>query len=205
MISPRPSPEPTQVLLAEDDFISRRVLGGLLEKWGYEVEAVADGEAAWEALRRPDAPRLAVLDWMMPGLDGAEVCRRAKANGGTAASYLLLLTAREAKDCVVEGLRAGADDYIAKPYHPAELRARLEVGRRMVELQSALARQVEELQQALAHVRRLQGILPICVHCHKIRNDRESWQRLETYLMDHSEAQFSHGVCPECLAADYPE
>lgn len=118
-------------------------------------------------------------------------------------TYVIMLTAMASKDNVVEGLDAGADDYVVKPFDSNELRARIEVGRRMVELQSVLATRVHELQDALDHVRKLQGILPICMHCHKIRDDEESWLQIENYLMEHADVQFSHGICAECMELHY--
>ena len=106
---------------------------------------------------------------------------------------------------IIAGLEAGADDYIGKPYEKDELRVRVKVGERITALQSALVEQVRSLQEALAHVKTLQGILPICMHCHKIRNDQQSWQRLEKYIAEHSDAKFSHGLCPECMKKHYPD
>jgi len=177
----------------------------VLTKWGYEVIPVWDGLEAWKALRQEDAPRLAILDWMMPGMDGAEVCRKARELATQSPTYIVLLTALGRKEHVVTGLEAGANDYVTKPFDRNELRARLEVGRRVVELQSALANRVTELEKALEHIKTLQGILPICVHCHKIRDDQESWQRIENYIEAHSSVQFSHGLCPECRRKFYPE
>jgi hypothetical protein len=112
-------------------------------------------------------------------------------------------------DCATDGPRRlcprGADDYIAKPYDIPELRARVDVGRRMVEVQGQLVDRVRELRAALDHVKTLQGILPICMHCHKIRNDSNSWDRIEKYIEEHSKAEFSHGLCPECLEKHYPK
>jgi sigma-B regulation protein RsbU (phosphoserine phosphatase) len=122
-----------------------------------------------------------------------------------ARTYILLLTAKGSKEDIVEGLEGGADDYIIKPFNKDELRARVEVGCRFIELENALADQVEELQKALDHIQTLQGIIPICSHCHKIRNDQESWERIENYIEHHSTARFSHSVCPECLDKYYPE
>ena len=112
--------------------------------------------------------------------------------------YIILLTGLGGRQNIIQGLQAGADDYITKPFDREELRARLEVGRRIVELQLSLAERVQQLEDALARVKQLQGLVPICSYCKKIRNDRNYWQRLESYLSDHSEAQFSHGICPEC-------
>jgi len=193
-----------RILIAEDAPTSRRILQAVLAMWGHEVAVTCDGDEALQALQAEDAPRLAILDWMMPGLDGAEVCRRVRERLMQVPPYIILLTARGAKEDVVEGLRAGADDYVTKPFDNDELCARIEVGRRVVELQTALAGRVEELQAALDRVKTLQGILPICMHCHKIRNDHQSWERIEKYISLHTDAQFSHGLCPECLEKHYP-
>ena len=128
---------------------------------------------------------------MMPGLDGVAVCRRVRELETETPTYIIMLTARDAKEDLARALDAGADDYITKPFDTRELRARLSVGRRVVELQAALAQKVRDLQEALDHV--------------KTRTDQEVWERLEKYITEHSEAQFSHGLCPECLEKYYPE
>jgi len=194
-----------KILIAEDDSVSRRLLETVLTKCGYDVEQACDGDEAWQRLKEADAPKLAVLDWMMPGMDGIEVCRRLRELKSGDPVHLILLTSRDSKDDIIEGLRAGANDYISKPFDNEELRARVDAGRRVIELQEALAARVKELQDALDHVKTLQGILPICMHCHRIRNDQESWEKLEQYIGDHSDAEFSHGLCPECLEKYYPE
>lgn len=193
-----------KLLVAEDDLTSRRILEAILPKWGYDVLAVANGAEALSALTAAEAPKLAVLDWMMPGLDGVEVCRRVREQPTAEPPYIIMLTALERKTDIVHGLQAGANDYITKPYDTNELQARLGVGRRVVELQGTLAHRVAELQDALAHIKTLQGILPICMHCHRIRSDQESWQRVESYISEHSDAKFSHGICPECVVKYYP-
>jgi len=194
-----------RILAAEDDSTSRMLLETMLKKWGYEVVSTCDGNEAWAAMQVEDPPQLAVLDWMMPGLDGVEVCRKIRELDATVNTYVILLTALGDKKDIVTGLEAGANDYVTKPFDKDELRARVNVGRRMVELQSALAAKIDELQKALDHVKTLQGILPICMHCHRIRNDEESWQRIEQYIGEHSDAEFSHGICPECLEKYYPD
>jgi two-component system, cell cycle response regulator len=136
-----------RVLIAEDDLTSRIILDGVLKKWGYQTEVVVDGAIAWEALQRPDAPNLLVLDWNMPGMDGIEVCRRIREKSVSNPPYVILLTARGEKADIVKGLDAGANDYISKPYDNDELRARLRVGQRMLELQSEL----KHARDALAH------------------------------------------------------
>jgi phosphoserine phosphatase RsbU/P len=187
-----------RILIAEDDAVSRRVLETTLVKLGHEVLAVCAGGAALSALGEPGAPSLAILDWMMPEMDGVEVCRRMRAAGSTA--YVILLTAKGTMDDLAEGLEAGADDYIVKPFDRQELRARLNAGQRIVALQQRLAERVRELEEAAAHVKRLEGLLPICSYCKCVRSGRDYWQRVETYLTDNSDLEFSHGICPDCYS-----
>ncbi len=187
-----------RILTAEDDPSSRLVLVTTLAKWGYEVISREDGQAAWEVLQGPNPPQLAVLDWMMPGLDGIEVCRLVREKNELRHLYLIILTARDAPDDIAEGLNAGADDYIVKPFKRKELQARLQVGARVVRLQADLARRVYELEEANRRERHLRGLLPICSYCKKIRNDSNYWQQVEQYIAENSQAAFSHGICPDC-------
>jgi DNA-binding response OmpR family regulator len=187
-----------QILIAEDDLVSRRALEATLIKWGFKVRAVADGAAAWEALQEDRAPKLAILDWMMPKMDGLELCRQARAEPRSEMTYLILLTAKGTKEDLVAGLEAGADDYLIKPFNREELKARVQVGMRVVNLQTRLAERVRELEAALSRVKQLQGLLPICSYCKKIRDDQNYWRQIDTYFADHSDAQFSHGICPTC-------
>ena len=189
-----------RILVAEDQSVSRHILVGNLRKWGYDVTAVENGTRAWEALQAEGAPPLAILDWLMPGMDGIDICRRIRQSPRRRPIYLILLTARQGQEDKIHGLQAGADDYITKPFNREELRARVQVGIRVLELQGALAQRVRELEEALSRVKILQGLLPICSYCKKIRNDHNYWQQVEGYISDHSEAQFSHGICPECYA-----
>ena len=189
-----------KILIAEDDPVSSRVLTANLTNWGHEVVAVSNGLEAWQALQQDDAPHLVILDWMMPELEGPEVCRRLRQSSREIATYVILLTARHGVEEVVSGIAAGADDYLTKPYHRDELRVRVQVGVRMIELQMKLADRVLQLEQALEQVKRLQGIIPICGYCKKIRDDQDYWQNVESYIATHSEAQFSHGICPPCYA-----
>jgi DNA-binding response OmpR family regulator len=131
-------------------------------------------------------------------MDGIEVCRKLRQLPEARAVHIILVTACRDKDDIVAGLEAGANDYITKPFEPAELRARLRAGARIVELQKNLADRVRELEGALAKVKQLQGLLPICAYCKKIRDDHNYWQQVEAYISSHSEAQFTHGICPDC-------
>ena len=189
-----------KILIADDDLTSRIILATALEKHGFEVQQATNGLEAWTALDRTGAPRLAILDWIMPGMEGVEICRRVHAKKMERPPYLILLTTREEKISVAEGLKSGADDYLTKPYDPIELIARVEVGCRMIALQERLADNIQELQDALAQIRTLRGILPICAYCKKIRDDRGYWSQVEAYVSSRSEATFSHGLCPECLS-----
>ncbi len=147
-----------RILIAEDDVTSRLLLKRVLENWGYEVTATTDGSEALQALQAEDAPRLAILDWMMPGMDGVDVCRRVRSRETLQPPYIILLTALGDKESVVTGLEAGADDYVGKPYDPDELHARLEVGRRLVELNDELL-EAQHALEILARTDALTGVL----------------------------------------------
>jgi DNA-binding response OmpR family regulator len=188
-----------RILIAEDEPVSRRLLQKSLEQWGYQTELCADGRQAWDALQQPDAPNIAVLDWMMPGMDGPDICRGIRESGQPRQPYLILLTGRTRMQDVVTGLKAGADDYLTKPVDRDELEARLGVATRIVQLQQRLALRVSELEQALSRVRQLQGLLPICAYCKRIRDDQNYWNQVETYIAEHLDIRFSHGICPSCL------
>ncbi|MFZ0484023.1 MAG: response regulator, partial [Desulfobacterales bacterium] len=134
-----------KILIAEDNVTTRRILETILVKWNYDVISACDGNDAWEKLQVNDPPKLIILDWMMPGINGVEICRRLRRTDVFDPMYIILLTARDEKNDIVEGLGAGADDYISKPFDTEELRARIDVGRRVVDLQTALLEK-EKLQ-----------------------------------------------------------
>lgn len=137
-----------KVLIAEDEFVSRTILEAILTKWGFEVVVTNDGESALAAMKEPDAPQLALLDWMMPGLDGLAVCQALRKLKRRDTVYLILLTSKSERGDMVQGLEAGADDYIVKPYNKEELHARVQVGRRIITIQNEL-REWEKLQGVL--------------------------------------------------------
>lgn len=194
-----------KILIAEDDFTLRSLLKALLTKRGHEVVATANGAEAWEAMKNPDAPSLAILDWMMPEIDGIDVCRRIRSLVTDRPPYIIMLTTKGEKADIVAGLEAGADDYLSKPYDIEELHARIKVGRRLIETQAILTGKIDELRAALDHIKTLQGILPICSFCKQIRDDEGYWNQVEDYISENTDAKFSHGVCPECLKKNYPE
>jgi CheY-like chemotaxis protein len=187
-----------EILIAEDDPVSRIILETKLIHWGYDVVVAANGAEAWTVMQNEVAPSLAILDWMMPEIDGIEVCRRIRQIESQTPPYIIILTTKNRKEDVVEGLNAGANDYLTKPFDFNELRARLQVGVTVIDLQKKLSEQIKELEIALAQVKQLQGILPICSYCKNIRNDQNYWERVENYISHHSDAKFSHGICPSC-------
>ena len=186
-----------RILIAEDDRVSRRLLEARLLKDGHEVVLAEDGAQAWEALRKDPSILLAILDWNMPGLTGPEICQSVRQIQTDQPPYLILLTSRDTREDIVSGLQAGANDYVTKPFDFDELRARVQVGERVIQLQKSVADHVKELENALANVKMLQGLLPICLYCKKIRDDQNYWQQLDKYVAEHTEARFSHGICPE--------
>jgi len=187
-----------KILIADDDFLTRQMLQFLLEKWEYEVVVAADGAEAWKILQTEDRPRLAILDRVMPEMEGTEICRKIRELPHSEIIYIILLTCRGRKSDIVEGLEAGANDYITKPFDHRELRARIQVGIKMIELQSALSERVKQLEESMEHVKTLQNFLPICCYCKKIRDDKNYWQQLEIYFSTHADVKFSHGICPDC-------
>ena len=188
-----------RALIAADDCIATTILSRALAEWQFDVSLAHDGESAWGVIQT-QAPQLAIVDWMMPALDGPGLCRRIRQDATTAHMYLILLTSRDSRADVVAGLDSGADDYLVKPFDREELRARLQVGVRVLTLQERLADRVAELEAAVSTVKRLQGLIPICSYCKRIRSDSNDWEQLESYISEHSDAQFSHGICPPCQA-----
>jgi DNA-binding response OmpR family regulator len=188
-----------RVLIADDDLVLRHALKTHLERWSFDVTACADGGQAWQALQAASPPPIAIVDWNMPGIDGPTLCQELRARPALSGMYVILLTGNQDRKDVIAGLESGADDYITKPFDWDELRARLLIGCRIVGLQMALEARVAELQAALANVRQLSGLLPICAYCKRIRDDADYWQQIEKYVAEHSGAQFTHGICPECF------
>lgn len=172
------------VLVADDDPVSRAQLSALVRAVGYEVSIAENGRQAWEVLQLARIP-IVICDWYMPELDGPELCRRIRARRDQPYVYFMLITARGGKQQYLKGMDAGADEFITKPVDPDELRARLVVAERILGLR-------RELQQ-------LEGLLPICSYCKRIRDEGDTWNSLEAYIERRSEAQFSHGICPDCF------
>ena len=186
------------VLIADDLDVNRKLLRSLLTADGYDVIEASNGTDAFQILQGATGPIVGLIDWEMPEMEGIEVCRQTRALQGTPPIYLILLTVRDSKQDIVAGLQGGANDYITKPFDKTELLARVSIGRQMVQLQQTLTEHVAELKEALISVKQLGGLLPICSYCKKIRDDQNYWQQVEAYVGKHSEAKFSHSICPQC-------
>lgn len=187
-----------RILIAEDDATSRLLLERTLLQWDYEVITTKNGTEAWEILQGEQPPNLAIFDWMMPDIDGVEVCRRARALDTLSHLYVIMLTTRDTKEDLAEALDAGADDFISKPFNRKELQARINVGARMLNLQMTLSKRVIELEESIQREKQLQGLLPICSYCKKIRDDNNYWSQVERYIEQKADVAFSHSICPDC-------
>ncbi len=165
-----------RVLIADDDDVMRHILEATLTKWGYEVLVARNGLEAWRLLQGSDAPRLGILDWMMPGMDGVEVCREIRKWEDRPYIYLLLLTAKHKKEDVITGMEAGADDYLSKPFDPQELKVRLRAGRRILDLQAELLAARESLRYQATHDG-MTGLLNRTATLDALRNELERANR----------------------------
>ena len=173
-----------KVLIAEDDAVSRRVLETALARLGHETIVAENGRDAWDIFVRSDV-RMIISDWMMPSMDGLEFIRRIRERGRATYTYVILLTAMSGKSNYLEGMNSGADDFVTKPVDVEELGARLRVAERILSLEG--------------RVKSLEGLLPICAYCKAIRDEHDTWHRLETYIQRRSAAEFTHGICPRCI------
>jgi DNA-binding response OmpR family regulator len=194
-----------RILMVDDDPELRAAAVRLLRRAGYRVSEAADGAAGLE-LAEAERPDLVLADVVMPGLGGPELCRRIKALPELAGTLVMLLSgARTTPDDQADGLDAGADGYLARPVTNRELLSRIAAMLRIRQAEQERDRVIAELRAALRQVKQLHGILSICMHCKRIRNDEQYWQRLEAYLHEHAGVELSHGICPECEARLYAD
>ena len=177
-----------KILIAEDDAVASQVLQLSLEHMGHEVVATRTGTEAWKTFDR-DPVRVVVSDWMMPGMDGLELCHRVRARPNTPYTYFILLTAlgTNAENYDLAN-KAGIDDFLTKPLDASTIRMRLRVADRIL----WFTREVHQLKQ----------LIPICAYCHKIHTAEDYWQRFEIYIKQQTGSEFSHGMCPECFQAE---
>jgi DNA-binding response OmpR family regulator len=170
-----------------------------LEKWGYTVDSVADGQEAWDVLQKKNGPEVAILDWEMPEMDGLELCKRVKGLKRDNPIHVIMLTARDTQNDILVGFDAGADDYITKPFNDDELRARIRVAERIVRIQTSLHESLQELSYALDLVESLQSTVTICRNCQKIEGNDGKWYVLDSYVAKMEDYRFSPvDGCPGC-------
>jgi len=194
-----------KILVVDDEPEIRFATLRVLKSAGYSVEESETGKGCIETARK-HIPDLILLDVMLPDMDGYEVCRQIKEDKALAGTYVMLLSGKKtASDDQSQGLEIGADGYVARPISNRELLARVEAMVRIIRAERERDRLIQELQAAMASIKTLKGLLPICASCKKIRNDKGYWQQVESYLAEHSEVQFSHGICPDCMVKLYPE
>lgn len=202
----------TRMLVADDDPDVLLLFTVLLEDEGYEVYEATTGKGCLDAARLYH-PDIVLLDVMLPDMPGVEVCRQIKADSGLQGTFVILASgARISSEYQAEGLNCGADGYFVKGITNREFLARIHSLVRIKQAEDALHEKEEEqrklisaLQKALAEIRTLKGLIPICASCKKIRDDEGYWNHVEIYISKHTDAVFSHGVCPECAKRLYPE
>ena len=174
-----------KILVAEDDAVSRELLVAELQSLGHEISVAQDGEQAWALFQQQIELQVVVSDWLMPKMDGLELCRKLRRERRDHYIYIIMITVLEGKNNYLEAMDAGADDFMTKPFDPQQMAARLCVAERILELR------YEHFQ--------LQRLLPICSYCKNIRDDNDSWSSVERYMARHAEAEFSHSICPRCV------
>lgn len=179
-----------EILIADDDMFSRTILKRTLVGQGHEVYDKDDGQKAWDLWQQLRTP-VVIVDWMMPELDGLELCRRIRAEPSRTYTYIIMLTSKEGRKSYLESINAGADDFLTKPLDNDQLVARLLVAARILEL----------------HARNLQlaSLIPICMYCKKARDDNDYWRQLDEYLMQQTDTRLSHGICPDCFQKHLPD
>jgi PleD family two-component response regulator len=214
---PTPTEAPS-ILLVDDAPANLRLLSQILTTYGYKIRAVTSGPRALEAARA-SPPDLILLDVMMPDIDGFTTCKQLKAAPETHDIPVIFISALDATEDKIRAFTSGGVDYVTKPFHPEEVLARVQTHLALQKLRSdlqaantRLADQVHELselnqrlQEALDQVKTLTGLLPICANCKKVKDDQGYWHQVEVYVQEHSDAEFSHGFCPDCLHELYPE
>lgn len=192
-----------KILIAEDEFTTRTMVQVSLESWGYDVLDASNGEEAIALFQRGKRPRIVILDWEMPEVDGLEACQRIKELNPEDPPYVILLTGRDSQKDILTGFDAGADDYITKPFSSEELRARVRVAERLVRTQDMLNASVTELKTVLDQLEALQGSVVVCPECHNIEREEDaSWHDLTSLTENGGDSRFVSVVCPACKDGD---
>jgi sigma-B regulation protein RsbU (phosphoserine phosphatase) len=174
-----------KILIAEDDPVSVKILQFTLQHWGHEVLCTGNGEEAWAAFDQ-EPVRVIVSDWMMPGIDGLELCKKVRGRTKTEYTYFILLTANNTgRENLRKAMDSGIDDFMTKPLDREAIFMRLRVAERIL--------------QFTTEIRQLKELIPICMYCKRVRDDRDYWQQVETYIHHQTGTNFSHGICPDCF------
>ena len=189
-----------RILIVEDSEISAIMLQEILTAAGYTTMIAKNGVEAWDMLQKHELPLIVILDWMMPEMNGLDLCREIRSDPRLSGLYIIMLSVLNSKAEIAEGLEAGANDYVVKPFSHLELKARVAVGVRVATLEKERADHVDKLEKALVEVKQLKQFLPICAYCKKIRDDDNYWQQIEHYIISHLDTRFTHGICPDCYA-----
>jgi DNA-binding response OmpR family regulator len=199
-----------KILIIDDEPINIQLLKDYLKK-DYSIQTSLNGFDAIHLVKE-QRPDLILLDVIMPDINGFDVARIIKSNGIFSAIPIIFLTALDSSEAEAEGLEAGGIDFLTKPVHLNLMKLRIinhlalkHQTDLILEQRDLLIRQKEELESSIARIKRLEGLLPICMHCKSIRIYDASWQRVEEYIVDHSDASFTHGICPNCIAEHYPD
>lgn len=200
----QPAVSPKIILIVDDNPTNLGVLFDYLKELGYRVLVHTSGESAITAIRQMP-PDIVLLDVMMPGIDGFETCRRLKANNATKDIPVIFMTALTDTVDEVKGLEVGAVDYITKPIQVETVSARINTHLALHSTQKQLEEKNLQLQQALKNIKTLKGLIPICANCKQIRDDEGFWHQVEDYIRNHTDAKFSHGLCPDCMESLYPD
>lgn len=192
------------ILIVDDVPKNLQVLGNILNKNGYKISAALNGEQALKIIDKAK-PDLILLDIMMPGMSGFDVIKKIKSIDEIKEIPVIFLTAKTEKEDVIQGIELGAVDYLTKPFNSTELLARVKNHLELKLSRDRLRKLNHDLQKALDEIKTLKGLVPICANCKKIRDDDGFWQEVEHYVAAHTEAEFSHGICPTCMKKLYPE
>jgi len=195
---------PARVLIAADDSRTLQSLESSIDSWGYETMVVFNDRDLMHRMEREACPPLVILDGGVQETDSLAVCRSIRLSSPAARPYIVLLTSGRANGGLPDP-SSGPDDILMKPFTERELRARISTGMRIIGLETELAELVVDLKRAANKIEKLSGLLPICSHCKKIRDDSGYWNEVEKYISDHSDAEFSHAICPGCLHQYYPD
>lgn len=187
-----------KILVVDDSRLHIRMMKDILETLDCTMMVAADAETALGILKE-DKPDLILLDILLPRIDGLKLCRCIKSESSQMDIPVIFMTGQSTKENIIEGFKAGAVDYIIKPFFGPEVNARIKIHLDLKQARDKQKGLVDELKESLLKVRQLSGLLPICAKCKKIRDSKGYWQKVEQYISEHSEADFTHGLCPDCM------